>query len=260
VTAADIATDQSTVDEQRASVATARADLRQATLVAPIAGKVTAVTISKGDAVSGSSSADSPAIEIRGSRQDRTTVDVSDTQVRTLRVGMTASVTADGASTPVSGTVVSVGATGTESDSGSVTYPVTINIAKNAPALVSGADAAVSIAIAHSPQGIAVPTSAVHRSGTTFSVELMSSGKPVRHPVKIGAIGAALTQITSGLAAGQRVELADLGAAVPSSSNDLSSLNGRTRTFTFGGTAGNGGGRFGGTGGAGGAAPSFGAN
>jgi multidrug efflux pump subunit AcrA (membrane-fusion protein) len=237
VTAADIASDQAGIDQARASVATAKASLRQATLTSPISGTVKAVTIGKGDTESGSSDATDPAVEIVGSRQDHVTVYLSDTQIRTVKTGMAASVTPDGSSAALSGTVVAVGRSGTESASGSVTYPVTVNVAAASRSLVAGADAAVSITLATATDVLTVPTSAVHYSGSTAYVEVLNHGALTRRTIKVGAIGPARTDVTSGLSSGQRVVLANLHAAVPSSSTTLSTRVG------FGG-GGFGGGRF----------------
>jgi HlyD family secretion protein len=254
VTAADIATDQATIDQAAAQVATAKANLRQATLTAPISGTITAVTISKGDTVAGASSATQPAIEIVGSRQDKTTVFLSDTQVRTIKVGLRADVTPDGSSRSVSGQVVGIGLTGTESTTGSVSYPVTINLGGSGTPLVAGADAAVSITLATANGVIAVPTSAVHYQGSTAYVTMLTASKPSRHTVQVGTIGPALTEVTSGLAVGQRVVLANLHAAVPSSSTTLTGRTGFGGGFGgagFGGAGFGGGARPGGAGGTG---------
>jgi HlyD family secretion protein len=221
VTAADIANDQASIDQAAAQVATAKANLHQATLTAPISGTVTAVTIAKGDTVSGESSADSPAVEIVGSHQDKAVVFLSDTQVRTMKVGLAARVTPDGSSTAVAGRVVTIGIAGTESASGSIAYPVTIDVATAAQKLVAGADAAVAITLATANDVIAVPTSAVHYQGSTTYVDLLNAGKLDRHNVVVSAVGPALTEVVSGLTVGQRVILANLNAAVPSSSTTL---------------------------------------
>ncbi|HTW20401.1 MAG TPA: HlyD family efflux transporter periplasmic adaptor subunit, partial [Mycobacteriales bacterium] len=148
VSAADLASDQASIDTDRAQVATAKANLSQATLHATISGRVAAVTIDKGDSVSGSASSTSPAVEIIGSHQDKATVYVSDAQVRRTKVGQSARITPDGTSRSVSGRVVAVGISGSESDSGSITYPVTVDVADPSSRLVAGADAAVSITLA----------------------------------------------------------------------------------------------------------------
>jgi len=221
VTAADLASDQATIDTERAQVATARSDLAQATLHATISGTVAAVTIGKGDSVSGSSSATSPAFEIIGSHQDKATVYVSDTQVRRMKVGQTARIIPDGTSRSVSGRVVAIGGSGTESDSGAISYPVTVDVADPSDTIVAGADAAVSITLSTASNVLAVPTSAVHYQGATAYVDLLRNGKSIRHTVTVGAVGPALTEVTAGLSEGQRVILADLNASVPSSSSTL---------------------------------------
>ncbi|HWB67144.1 MAG TPA: HlyD family efflux transporter periplasmic adaptor subunit [Mycobacteriales bacterium] len=224
-TAGALASDQSSIDSARADLATARANLRQATLTSPITGRVIALGIAKGDSVSGSSSSSGPAVQVRGSGQTKVTIDVSATQVRKVRTGMAATVTPDGSSTPIHGRVVSVTSTGKTSSTGTVTYPVTIHLPKSAT-VVPGAAAAVSVLVASVPDALTVPTSAVHYTGSTAYVEMLRDGSPSRHAVTVKAVGAARTQITSGLSAGQRVVLADLNAAVPSSSTTSSNRPG----------------------------------
>jgi multidrug efflux pump subunit AcrA (membrane-fusion protein) len=242
VTAADLATDQASIDQAKSELATAHASVRQATLSAPISGTVTAVTISRSDSVSGRTNSTDPAIEIVGSRQDKATVYLSDTQVRLMKAGLQARVTPDGTSTAVSGHVVSIGASGTESASGSVTYPVTIDVSDPQHHLVAGADAAAAITLATASNVIVVPTSAVHYQGSTSYVELLNGSKQVRHTVTVTAVGPALTEVAAGLSVGTRVVLANLDAAVPSSSTQTGRLGfGGGFTISGGPRGGNGG-------------------
>jgi HlyD family secretion protein len=243
VTAATLAADQATIDSHRAVLATARADLAEATITSPIAGRVTAVRISKGDTVSGSSSSTSPAVQIAAAGHDQVTLSLTAAQVRQVSTGMTATATADGSSQSLHGTVISIGAAASDS-----TYPVAVELDGSASRLVSGADAAVSVMVSQARQVMTVPTSAVHRSGSLTYVELLSAGKEVRRTIVTGTTGADLTQIRSGLQTGDWVVLADNNAAVPSSSTTLTQRGGRSG---FGGGAGFGS-RFGGAGGTGG--------
>jgi multidrug efflux pump subunit AcrA (membrane-fusion protein) len=245
VTAASLAADEALIDTNRAALATARASLAEATLTSPINGRVTAVTISKKDTVSGSTSSTSPAFQIRAAGHDEVTLSLTAAQVRQVTTGMTATAIPDGVTGSLSGTVISIGAAASDS-----TYPVAVELKGSSSSLVSGADAAVSVLVSQARQAMTVPTSAVHRSGSQTYVELLSAGKEVRRAVVTGTTGAGLTEISSGLAAGQRVVLADLDAAVPSSSTTLTQRGGRGG---LGGGAGFGG-RFGGAGGFGGAA------
>jgi HlyD family secretion protein len=236
VTAATLDADQATIDTDRSAVLSAEADLSQATLTSPISGQVLAVTVTKGDSVSGSSSASSPAVEIVGSGQDNVTVDVSASQVRQLAVGMKASVTPDGSSSALGGSVVAISLAGTESSTtGTVSYPVTVNVDRGTTSLVSGADATVSLAVGTADDVVAVPTSAVHYSGNRAYVNVARSGTLVRRTITVGARGADFTQVRSGLTDGQRVVLANLDAAVPSSSTTTTTGTG------LGGTRGSGG-------------------
>lgn len=235
VSAADIALDQASIDQALATVDADRASLEQATLRATIAGRVAAVTVAHGDQVTASSS--NAAFVIVGSRQEQVTVDLSSADIGKVHDGMTADVVADGSTHAVTGHVVSVDTAGVESSAGSVTFPVTIAL-PGATSVVSGAAASVTVVVASVADVLAVPTSAVHYSGTTTYVELLESGKVIRKTVKVAAVGAALTQITSGLTAGDRVVLADLNASVPSSSSNSSA------TFGNGGFTFPGGGQF----------------
>ncbi|HVW80669.1 MAG TPA: biotin/lipoyl-binding protein [Mycobacteriales bacterium] len=233
--AADIALDQASIDQALATVDADRATVDQATLRATIAGRVAAVTVSHGDQVSASST--SPAFVIVGSKQEQTTVDLSATEIRRVRLDMTAKVVADGSSKVLTGQVVAVDAAGTEASTGSVTYPVTVALPSGTD-IVSGTAASVTLVVASVNDVLAVPTSAVHYSGTTAYVEVLEAGKPVRKTVKTGAVGAALTEVESGIASGEDVVLANLNAAVPSSSSNSSATFGGAFEFPGGGVGG----------------------
>ncbi|HVT65695.1 MAG TPA: biotin/lipoyl-binding protein [Mycobacteriales bacterium] len=223
VSAADIALDQADIDRAQATVASDEATLAQATLRAAINGRVAAVTVARGDQVSASSS--TVAITITGSRQEQSTIGLSATEIRRVKVGMTARVLVDGLAKPLSGRVVAINSAGVQSSSGTVTYPVTITLPSGTTA-VSGAAAAVTVVVATVGNVLSVPTSAVHYDGSTSYVEVVRNGEPLRRTVKVGAIGPGLTQITSGVTDGEQVVLADLGAAVPSTSSSLTNRGG----------------------------------
>jgi len=258
--AADLANDQAAIDQARASVASARADLREATLRSTIKGKVTAITVKHGDSVSGSSSSTSPAIQIVGAGQDQVTVALTASEVRHVKVGMTSHVSPDGVDHQLTGTVATIDEAGSESSSGSVSYPVTV-IIRASTALVSGAAANVTVVVATVNDVLTLPTSAVHHSGTSTYVYVLKHGREVHRSITIGTIGAARTEIKSGLSAGQQVVLANLNQKVPSSSSTLTRNGGFGRNglsdLTGGGglTIVNGGGFP--TGGVNGGPPSF---
>jgi RND family efflux transporter MFP subunit len=216
VTAATLARDQSEIDTARAALVRAEAALRSARLTAPIAGTVAAVDIARGDSVSTSTVAlvingDDGTVEV--------TINVSESDIRAIKVGQSARVTADGAQDGLPASVTSVGMLAA-SDTGTASYPVVVSLAGASLALASGSDATVSVVTATAKNVVTVPSSAVTRaaSGTTGVVRVLAGGQVAATRVEIGAVGPERTQIVSGLKAGQRVVLADFSAALPSSS------------------------------------------
>jgi multidrug efflux pump subunit AcrA (membrane-fusion protein) len=63
---------------------------------------------------------------------------------------------------------------------------------------------------------VTVPTSAVTEVGAgRATVDVLDRGRPITTVVTVGIVGGSRTSIVSGLEAGQRVVLADLDAALP---------------------------------------------
>ena len=121
-------------------------------------------------------------------------------------------------------------------------YPVVIGLNGSPDGLRSGGDAAVTITLNHTSDVLAVPTSAVRSAGggAFHIVTVVSGSKTSIAPVQVGAVGADLTEIKSGLQEGQQVMVANLNQPLPS--------NTLTRGFGGGGGLGgaSGGGGFGG--------------
>jgi hypothetical protein len=98
----------------------------------------------------------------------------------------------------------------------------------NAP-LTNGDLGTVTIVTKRVAHALAVPTSAVTVIGTRHVVQVVASGgTPKTVGVRVGAVGADWTQVTSGVQAGDRVVLADLSTPLPGSAT--SSTNGTTGT------------------------------
>lgn len=216
--AAQIALDQAAIDQARAQVAVAKANLAQATLRSTIDGRVAAVTLAHDDRVSASSS--DGVVKIVGSRQEQATIALSATQIRRISVGQRAQVVPDGSTRPMSGQVVAVDSAGSTASDGTTSYAVTVALPSRAR-VVSGAAAAVTVVVSTVDNVLTVPTSALHHLGSRAYVDVLADGKLARRTVTVGAVGAALTEVDSGLTAGQEVVLADLDQAVPSSSSNL---------------------------------------
>jgi multidrug efflux pump subunit AcrA (membrane-fusion protein) len=226
VNAQQLAADQASADAAADQVEIAQQNLAGATAISPISGTVVSVTATPGAAVT----AGSTEFEIAGldSWQVVTQVPVSD--MPQIATGEQASVLPDGSSVPVSGTVVTIGLMPTAGSS-PATYPVTIGLDGQPSGLHDGGYAGVTITTAHS-SGVSVPTSAVHYSGTQATVTVYAAGQTRVIKVKVGTKGPVMTRITSGLAVGQQVVLANLNAPLPNN-NPSGNQGPGGGTFTF---------------------------
>jgi len=204
-----MSTGRSSADAAAAQVTVAQANLANATVVSPIDGTVVTVSVTPG----ASAGAGSTAFVIAGldSYQVVTTVAVAD--LPDLRVGQRASVQPDGTGSPLSGSVALIGLVPATSGS-PATYSVTVGLTGPASGLHAGGYANVTVTTAQG-RGVSVPTSAVHGFGHSATVTVYAGGKTKVTRVTVGTRGPVMTRITSGLAIGQQVVLADLSQPLP---------------------------------------------
>ena len=222
-TAADLAADQAHIDAATANLQVAQQDLAAATLTTPIAGTVADVTLSAGADVAAASQTAEITIVGPGTTLVHTTVPISG--LDDVKVGERAQVVVDGDADPVAATVSQIGVL--DSSSGSTTtYPVTLQLAATGAHFYDGAGADVTITVRSVSDVLSVPTSAVHSLASIHTVDVLTGGKVTTVRVGLGAMGDDRTQITSGLTAGQRVVLADLGTPLPSNNTNLRRLTG----------------------------------
>ncbi len=221
-----IAADQASVDAATAQLAAARQNLAAATMVSPIAGTVADVTLTPG------TSSGTAHVVIIGAGQDEVMTAVGDNQVGSVKPGENATITPDGATKPINGKVTAVGALASTTSSGTASYPVTISLNPTTQRLFDGATASVSITLSTAQAAVTVPTSAVTIAGRFSVVRKMVNGSPTLTRVTVGVSGATVTQITSGLKAGDQVSLADMTAAMPTATN---SFGGAGRIISGGG-------------------------
>jgi HlyD family secretion protein/macrolide-specific efflux system membrane fusion protein len=220
-----LASDRASVASAESSLATAQQNMASARLVSPISGTVIAVSVTVGGAAnavastvgshtSSGSGTSSPAVEVVSPGTFEVQATASDSQVSKMKVGDQVVITPSGATSIVLGTVTLMGSIATVS-SGVVTFPVTIGVKGASTGLYEGASAQLTIFVLQVKNVLTVPSSAVHTLGPKSFVYLLSGGKEVAHPVAVGAVGGALTQIKAGLTVGEKVVLADLSAGVP---------------------------------------------
>jgi HlyD family secretion protein len=210
---ADLVAYQKAVDAAQAEVAAAQQAIDQATITTPITGTVVAVTLSVGERVDDPTSQN---ITIQGPSGYEATTTIGVDKISTVNVGQPATVTPDSADTPLAGTVTAISAAPVSSST-TAAYQVTLALDEQSDTLHNGGTGTVTIVIDKSGSGLAVPTSAVTNANGRHFVTVVEDGSTRQVGIEVGVIGREWTEITSGLTAGQRVVIADLGEALPSS-------------------------------------------
>ena len=209
-----MATSTADVAKAKLALAQAKVNLENATLVAPISGTVASMPFVTGHAMT-----ISDAISIVGSGSVRLTIDVAETSIGQVKTGQAAAVSVS-AGPSSAGKVTTIGILpSASSTSSTVTYPVTVTVPKPGAPLAAGVTASASVTVASAEDVVVLPVSAVTRtsetSGTVTTLDADYQATSIR--VELGAAGRSTVQISSGLAAGQRVALADRTAALPAS-------------------------------------------
>ena len=150
------------------------------------------------------------------------TTSVSSTQVRDVRRGQSVTVTPAGWATSLTGTVSAIGLL--PDSSGNFAVTVTVQSGRT---VAEGSTASVSIVTGVARNAVTVPTSAISRTGTRAVVRVLDGDTVTRTVVTVGVVGKRKVSISQGLKAGATVVLADLDAAVPTSTtNNISSGSG----------------------------------
>jgi macrolide-specific efflux system membrane fusion protein len=233
---AQLAADQASVSAAQSQADSASTALSGATLTSPIDGIVVTAGLTAGQQMSGgggggsggsdgsggggSGSGDSGGGDSGGgsggtssgssgsitviSANDIINANVDASVVGQIKTGDQAVITTSDAAGPVLGTVASIGLVASTS-SGVATFPVVINVTGTPSGLYEGASATVSIIYHQLSNVLAVPTGAVVFSGGKSVVYAMVHGHRVARHVTTGLTSGGLTQITSGLTAGQPV-------------------------------------------------------
>ncbi len=230
----DLIAYQKAVDADQAAVTEAQQAVAQATIVSPISGKVIAVNMSVGDAVTSAST--TSTIVVKGSGGYEVTTDVSVDKITDVAVGQSAVVLPDGSNQKLAGKVVSISGQ-PDSSSSSTAYRVVVGLDNPTAKLNNGATGTVEIVTGSAKMALAVPTSAVTTSGTRHTVEVVSDGAVKRVSVKVGVTGDRWIEITGGLTEGQQVVLANPDEPLPGSATSSSNST-RTSVPSFGGAGG----------------------
>jgi multidrug efflux pump subunit AcrA (membrane-fusion protein) len=231
--AAQIAADQSAIDAAQAEVGVAEQNVAAATLTSPVDGVVAAVGLTAGTSSAGQS------ITVLGTGLQGVVVAIPLTEIDQVKVGQPATVTVDGRTTPLRASVQAIGVVSTTSG-GRTTFPVTVQFAVGTPHVYDGTGADVEITTGAASGVLTVPISAIHTTANgRHTVTVANGSTTTTVAVTLGMVGNDVAQVTAGLRAGQRVVLADLGQALPSSTTATAGTF-RVGQFGVGGFVGSG--------------------
>ncbi len=178
-----------------------KAQMAAATLKSPIDGVVTEVNVTAGfDAPSGAAIVvDSTTLQI--------TTDVVESDLADVKVGQEAAVSVSAIDADVTGTVSAISpVASSDSNSGVVSYPVTITLT-NAPATArAGMSADVTITIQSAKNVLTVPAQALRGNQGDYSVMVLGAdGQPQAKAVDVGLVTNTTAEIKSGLTEGEAV-------------------------------------------------------
>jgi multidrug efflux pump subunit AcrA (membrane-fusion protein) len=224
--ATQVAAANAQLAQARNDLAIAQDDLAAATITAPFSGTVATVGVAVGDTVgstsaggstgasgaggggaatSSSSTSSTSAVTLISTDAWVVDASVGSSDLAELKKGQQAEITPTGSATKVFGTVSSLGIVATTSSSGTATFPVVIDVTGDPSGLYAGGSADVSVIIKKVTGVLTVPTQAIHTVNGKTVVYQKVSGKQVDTPVTIGTAYGALTEIKSGLKAGEQV-------------------------------------------------------
>lgn len=208
---------------------------------------------STGSANSGSSSSSASGFIVLVNTHDmQVVVPLSESDIAKVKVGQPATVTVNALPGEKLAAKVISSALLSTTNSGVVSYDVTLNLEQSESGLRPGMTASAQIVVAQVENAVNVTSSAIAGRGATQTVTVLRNGKTVREPVVTGLVGDTVTQILSGLAPGEQVQVPIATGASLGGGAGTSGFGGRTAGPGAGGGLGGGGGiRFFGGGGAG---------
>lgn len=165
-------------------------------VIAPISGTLASMTASEGEYISTAK----PLAVIDGADQMKITVSVSETLVPKLAAGDTAEVTVSSIDKTFDAVIRSVDQTASLQTQ---LYSVTLVVPADVTGLLSGMFADVTFHTNVSENTIVIPTEAILREGQTQYVFVVEGDSARYVEITTGLTGNGVTEVTSGLTAGQ---------------------------------------------------------
>ncbi|HVW47663.1 MAG TPA: HlyD family efflux transporter periplasmic adaptor subunit, partial [Solirubrobacterales bacterium] len=236
-------TAEANLREAELTVKSARQEVRETTLRAPISGTIASVSGSVGETVTGGSSggggtseASAPGAtggESTGGESSGSTfmvlaqlhrlkmeVSFSESDIGKVRRGQTATVAIDSMEgTELAGEVTKVSVLPSEGSSSVVEYPATILLTQSAKGLRAGMSASAEVVVEQVKNAVTVPSEAISQLGSGKTVTVEEDGKEVTKTITTGLEGDETTEVISGLKAGQTLVLPEVQVATTTESS-----------------------------------------
>ncbi|MHB0871450.1 MAG: efflux RND transporter periplasmic adaptor subunit [Chloroflexota bacterium] len=191
---------QEAVKQAQVSLDQARNDLKNATLVAPFDGIVSAVSGNVGEMVGSAT-----VVTLVDPKSVRIDATVDESDVARIVAGQPVSVSFDALPDQrMQGKVVAVAPAGT-TQQGVVSYLVSVGIEALNRTLPAGMSASLTIETERKDNVLLVPNRAVRTAGKAKTVEVMSGGKSETRTVQTGASNDQMIEIVSGVKGGEQV-------------------------------------------------------
>ena len=165
-------------------------------IIAPISGTLASLNVYEG----GFASASMPVAVITGAEQMKITTQVSEALVPQLKSGDEATVYVSSADKTFTATIRSVDRTANYQTQ---LYTVTLTVPAEVTGLTSGASAEVTFHTNVSENTIVIPTEAILTGTDGQYVFVAENGTARRCPIETGLTGAGVTEVLSGLSAGE---------------------------------------------------------
>lgn len=243
-----VATAEAKLRQAQLSVESARQEVGETALRAPISGTIASVAGSVGETVSGegsaagggsstesgggstgglgaigagssesSGSSGSSSALIVLSQLGRLKMEVSfnESDIGKVKVGQPATVSVSSMEgTELAGRVTKVDVLPSEgSSNGVVEYPATVSLTQGAKGVRAGMSASAEVVVEQVEGAVSVSSEAITSGPGGGSVTVLEDGKEVERSVTTGLKGDEMTQILSGVAAGETVVLPEITAA-----------------------------------------------
>jgi multidrug efflux pump subunit AcrA (membrane-fusion protein) len=208
----DVQYAEAEVQQTRAALRIAEANLGYATITAPMGGVVASVSTQQGETVtSGSAAAQAPTfVTIIDLNRLQVDAYVDETDIGKVRVGQDATFTVDAfPDTEFSGKVTAIYPKALIQQN-VVTYDVVIAIDNLEGLLRPDMTTNTTITVAKREKALAIPNQAVRREDGDRVVFVQEGDRLVRRPVKTGWKDKTYTEVLSGLKDGERVVVGEL--------------------------------------------------